>query len=210
MLDELSPDEPTLDEPTRALVRLAAVLTLKESAQLEAMDEAVRLAPAEAEEVLLQSYLFLGFPVALNGLALWRRRTGRPAPTPGDADPDLWLERGEEVCRAVYAQQYEALRDVMADIHPDLDRWALMEGYGKVLGRPGLDLRRRELCVAAMLSGIEATRQLHAHLRGCLNVGVAIAQVEAMLETIAPIIGAERADVAGRIWQKVRQRAERT
>lgn len=203
-------DETKLDEPTRALVRLAAVLTLTESAQLEAMDEAARLAPAEAEEVLLQSYLFLGFPVALNGLGLWRRRTGRPAPAPVDVDPDIWRGRGEEVCRAVYGQQYEALRDVMAAIHPDLDRWALMEGYGKVLGRPGLDLRRRELCVAAMLSGIDASRQLHAHLRGCLNVGVAIAEVEDMLEAIAPIIGAERAAAAERIWQKVRQRAERT
>lgn len=202
-------DEMTLDESTLALVRLAAALTRPESAQLDAMDEAARLAPAEAEEVLLQSYLFLGFPVALNGLGLWRRRTGRPPPAPVEVDPREWLERGETVCRAVYAQQYEALRDVMEGIHPDLDRWALTEGYGKVLGRPGLDLQRRELCVAAMLSGVDASRQLHAHLRGCVNVGIAPSEVEAMLESIGPIIGRERATVAARIWQKVRQRAER-
>lgn len=199
----------TLDTTTRALVRLAAVLTLNESDQLEAMDEAARVAPVEAEEVLLQSYLFLGFPVALNGLGLWRRRTGRPAPRPVDIEPDRWMERGEEVCRAVYGQQYAALRELMEGIHPDLERWALMEGYGKVLGRPGLELKVRELCVAAMLSGVDATRQLHAHLRGCLNVGASAGEVSAMLESIAPIIGDERARTAERIWQKVRQRADR-
>jgi hypothetical protein len=57
-------------------------LTTTEAVQIAAVDEAVGVAPEEAEEVLLQSYLFLGFPVALNALGLWRRRTGRPAPEP--------------------------------------------------------------------------------------------------------------------------------
>lgn len=199
--------EPILDERLRSLVRLAASLTVEESARLEPMDRAARLAPEEAEEVLLQSYIFLGFPVALNALGLWRRRTGRPAPEARPLDPEAWAERGEAVCRAVYAHQYEALRDMMAGVHPDLDRWAIMEGYGKVLGRPGLDLSDRELCVAAMLSGIDASRQLHAHLRGCLNVGVEPATVTAMLEEVGPIIGPLRATAALRIWRRIRDRA---
>lgn len=198
-----------LDERARTLVRLAASLTVAEAVQVMAMDEAARIAPAEAEEVLLQSYLFLGFPVALNGLGLWRRRTGRTPPERTAVDPSGWVERGEDVCRAVYGHQYEALRDVMRGIHPELDQWALMEGYGKVLGRPGLELAMRELCVAAMLSGIDASRQLHAHLRGCVNVGVSPDAVAAMLEEIAPIIGAARASAADRIWQRVRDRAAR-
>ncbi len=192
----------------RVLVRLAAALTASEAELIPALDEAAAVAPAEAEEVLLQSYLFLGFPVALNGLGLWRRRTGRPAPAPRDGDPAVWAERGEAVCRAVYGHQYEALREVMEGVHPDLDRWAVMEGYGKVLGRPGLGLPMRELCVAAMLCGIDATRQLHAHLRGCLNVGVAPGAVAAMLAEIEAIIGPERAAVADRVWGRVRDRHE--
>lgn len=195
-----------MDERRRALVRLSASLTAAEHVQLEAMDRAAAVAPEEAEEVLLQSYLFLGFPVALNALGVWRRRTERPAPSPLDEGPVEWAERGEEVCRQVYGRQYEALREVMDGIHPELDRWALLEGYGKVLGRPTLDLKTRELCVGAQLAGTAASRQLHAHLRGCLNVGATVEEVDDVLDAVGDIIGPERSRGAGRVWQRVRDR----
>lgn len=194
-----------MGERTRVLVRLAASLTVDESVQVEAMDAAAGYA-REAEEVLLQSHLFLGYPAALNSLGLWRRRTGRPAPAPADEGPALWADRGVDVCRAVYGRRYEALREVMAGIHPDLDRWAVVDGYGKVLGRPALDLKTRELCVGAQLAGTTASRQLHAHLRGCLNVGATVADVDEALAAVADIIGADRARAADRVWQKVRDR----
>ena len=52
-------------------------------------------------------------------------------------------DRGEEVCRTVYGGQYEGLRRNVRDLHPDMERWMVVEGYGKVLGRPGLDPQRR-------------------------------------------------------------------
>lgn len=195
-----------MDERRRVLVRLSASLTAPEPRQIEAMDEAASVAPDQAEEVLLQSYLFVGYPVALNSLGLWRRRTARPAPGPSDEGLDLWRERGIEVCRAVYGHQYDALREVMGSIHPDLDLWAVVEGYGKVLGRPGLDLRDRELCVGALLTGVDATRQLHAHLRGCLNVGVPVPVVDAMLDAVEDLIEPPRFAVSSRVWERVRDR----
>lgn len=195
-----------MDERTRALVRLAAALTRPEPEQLEPMDRAAAVDGAAAEEVLLQSYLFLGFPVALNALGLWRRRTGREPEPSLEEGPGEWMARGERVCAAVYAHQYEALRELMQRVHPELDRWAVMEGYGKVLGRPRLDLETRELCVAAMLSGVEAPRQLHAHLRGCLNVGATPEAVEAMLESVHDLVGEERSHRAGRVWDRVLDR----
>ena len=194
-----------MDDRTRALVRLAASLTADESVQVEAMDAAAAMAPLEAEEVLLQSHLFLGYPAALNALGLWRRRTGRPAPEPRDEGGVDWLERGRAVCRKVYGRQYETLRDVLGEIHPELDRWAVVEGYGKVLGRPGLALEVRELCIAAQLAGTDATRQLHSHLRGCLNVGNPVAEVEAALDAVAELVG-DRARQARRVWERVRDR----
>lgn len=172
------------------------------------MDRAAEVDAAAAEEVLLQSYLFLGYPVALNALMLWRRRTGRPALPALDQGheaegPALWRRRGVEVCRAVYGDHYEALRELMGQIHPELDRWAVVEGYGKVLGRPGLELRVRELCVAAQLSGTAATRQLHSHLRGCLNVGAAPDEVEAMLDAVRDLTGPERDRETRRVWERV-------
>ena len=59
---------------------------------------------------------------------------------------------------------------------------------------------------AAQLAGTTASRQLHAHLRGCLNVGATVADVDEALAAVADIIGADRARAAGRVWQKVRDR----
>lgn len=202
-----------MDERTRALVLLSAALTAEDAALRDAMDTAVAAAPEEAEEVLLQSYLFLGFPVALNAMGLWRRRTGRRPPERRPAEPSMAAlrERGEEVCREVYAGQYEALRTLMAGVHPELDRWAIAEGYGKLLGREGLDLPTRELCVAALLAGTTASRQLHAHLRGCLNVGVPVARVDAMMEAVRDVLPEKRVADAWRVWERVRTRwIERT
>lgn len=197
-----------MDDRTRVLVRLSAALTTDEERLRAAMDDAVRVAPEEAEEVLLQSHLFLGFPVALNGLGLWRRRTGRPAPSRRREDLEALTRRGEDVCRRVYAGQYEALRAVMEDVHPDLDTWALRDGYGKLLGRDGLDLETRELCVAAQLAGIDASRQLHAHLRGCLNVGATVERVTAVLEAVRGLLPQRRMREADRVWHRVRTRWE--
>jgi 4-carboxymuconolactone decarboxylase len=195
-----------MDERMTALVRLATSLVGDDALQAEAMTVAAALDPVGAEEVLLQSHLFLGYPASLNALSLWRRRTGRPAPPPADEPPGLWRARGEEVCRAVYAEQYPALRELMAHIHPDLDRWAVHDGYGKVLGRPGLELRARELCIAAQLAGSGATRQLHAHLRGCVHVGATVEDVEAMLAMVRDVVPPERAREADRVWERVRTR----
>jgi alkylhydroperoxidase/carboxymuconolactone decarboxylase family protein YurZ len=60
--------------------------------------------------------------------------------------------------------------------------------------------------VAAQLAGSGATRQLHAHLRGCLNVGASPAEVDGTLDEIADLIGPERAREAGRVWERVRAR----
>ena len=66
-------------------------------------------------------------------------------------------------------------------LHPDLGRWMVTEGYGKVLGRPGLDLGVRELCIVALLATQDAVPQLYSHLRGSLNAGMAASDVEETL-----------------------------
>jgi len=203
-----------MGEDTRMLVRLAAALSRgmvegerKKPVLLDAMDDAMEHAdPEHVEEVLLQSYLFLGFPAALNGFSLWRKRSGRPAPDPVDSDWDGWTRRGETVCGAVYDGQYERLREAVRRLHPDLDRWAVTEGYGKVLGRGALDLVTRELCTVGFLAGLYTPRQLFAHLRGALNVGATPAEVEQTLGWIEEVIGPERIQDARRVWDRVKER----
>jgi alkylhydroperoxidase/carboxymuconolactone decarboxylase family protein YurZ len=48
----------------------------------------------------------------------------------------------------------------MGQLHPVLDTLMLEHGYGRVLSRPGLSLRLRELCVIAVLVGQDVSPQL--------------------------------------------------
>ena len=58
------------------------------------------------EELVLQSYLFCGFPRALNAAREWRRVSQRLAPASDEAEDltlaEEWRERGEQTCAAVY------------------------------------------------------------------------------------------------------------
>ncbi len=205
-----------MTEGTAALVRLAAVLSCGDAEGLaDTRAAAARVAPrAEIEEVLLQGFLFLGYPATLRALALWRAQAGGPAASVAPADERRadWRARGEQVCRQVYGDAYERLRHNVAALHPDLDRWMLEEGYGKVLGRPGLGLRERELCIVALLAGMPAAaRQLHSHLRGALNVGATPEEVEGALTLAAEVLPAADVEAARALWQGVRARwLERT
>ncbi|HET9985361.1 MAG TPA: carboxymuconolactone decarboxylase family protein [Longimicrobiales bacterium] len=197
-----------MDEATRALVTLSAALAAGDPAVLgPAMDAAARAAPAEAvEEALLQSHLFLGYPTALRALGLWRERSGRPASAASTDGPADWRARGEAVCAQVYGGAYERLRENVARLHPDVERWMVEDGYGRVLGRPGLDLRRRELCIVAMLAGLAAPQQLHSHLRGALNVGASPEDVAETLELAGEMAPPARRAQAWRVWDEVRER----
>lgn len=191
----------------RRLVALSAALaTRSESRIREALEASTADDPVLVEEVLLQSYLFLGYPAALNGLAAWRAVSGVRAPPAQPDDPSLWAERGADVCRTVYAGQYPRLRANVRRLHPDMERWMIVEGYGKVLGRPGLPLALRELCIVAILAVIDAPRQLYSHLRGALHAGADPAQVEAALEVVRDVAPGSAARVAGEVWSQVRER----
>ena len=195
---------------TEALVALSAALA---SRSPQALDAALRTAASQAppdqiEETLLQSYLFLGYPIALEAFARWREVSGLPAPEEAP-DPGPWDERGAAVCRTVYAGQYEGLRANVRRLHPDMERWMVSEGYGKVLGRSGLPLATRELCIAALLAALDAPRQLYAHLRGALNAGASEAEVGRALELAAQVSDTDARRRADETWTSVRARAER-
>ena len=202
-----------LDDATRQLVRLAAVVA--------AGDEGtIRLALARSdnsvphvwvEELILQSYLFSGFPRALNAMREWRRISARPVEwaSAGDAPRDaanagLWRRLGEQTCRQVYDGMYDRLRVNIRELHPELDEWMIVEGYGKVLSRPGLDLPRRELCIVAACAASRQERQLHSHLRGALNVGIRPDVVSAAIDTLESVIDETTVAATRLLWARVR------
>lgn len=191
------PTIPGLDARHVALVRLAAAIAAAgEAAVRAAFVHALHAVPGEwVEEVILQSYLFAGFPRALNAAREWRRLSGRAAPASdaGErfADAAAWHAAGEATCRVVYGATYERLRHNIRALHPALDAWMIVEGYGKVLSRPQLDLRRRELCIVAACAAAGQDRQLHAHLRGALNAGAPADQVAGVLAAVIDFMAPE-------------------
>jgi 4-carboxymuconolactone decarboxylase len=196
-----------------SLVRVSAALGGGDRSVLRDELEVARdlAAPGKVEEALVQGYLFVGFPRSLEAMGLWRQVSGREAGPPTADDPLTRGARGEATCRRVYGAQYLSLRANIAALHPDLDRWMIEEGYGKVLGRPGLDLPDRELCILSLLAGLGAPVQLYSHMRGALQVGVPGAVVSRVLEAIAPVVPARRMELALREWDRLAgQDADRT
>jgi 4-carboxymuconolactone decarboxylase len=199
-----------LDDATRVLVRLSAAIAASDEATVRYwLTQAARgVPPAHVEELVLQSYLFCGFPRALNAAREWRRVSQHVAPDTDEAEnvglAQEWRERGELTCAAVYGDMYEKLRLNVRDLHPALDTWMVVDGYGKVLGRPGLDLQRRELCVVAACAAMGQDRQLHSHLRGALNVGVEPETLGDSLDAITDVIGSERVRSAQLLLARVR------
>ena len=192
--------------PEQLLVRLSASLATRDPAAIRAsMVAALDADPVAVEEVLLQSHLFVGFPDALNALGLWREISGRPASPPLGEDPREWDARGEEVCAAVYGANYRKLRANVRTLHPDVDGWMVAGGYGRVIGRPGLDLATRELCIAALLAVWNVPRQLHSHLRGALNAGASVARVDEAMRIACGFMDDEGSARAWALWDEIRK-----
>jgi 4-carboxymuconolactone decarboxylase len=200
---------PALDTATAALVRQSARITAGSEAEIRAGFAecvAAKVSQRWQEELVLQSYLFAGFPRALNAAREWRRsqqenssvpadRVSRSASIDGQMDDYSsvfdWRERGEATCATVYGEFYEKLRGNIRTLSPSLDEWMIVEGYGKVLSRPGLDLGRRELCIVAACAAAAQDRQLHSHLHGALNAGVSADVIKAAIGCLDGVVSHE-------------------
>jgi 4-carboxymuconolactone decarboxylase len=198
----------SIDGETRALIRLAALLASGSEAEMRvALTQANGVVRATwVEEVILQTYLFAGFPRALNAAREWRRISGLRAPSSDESsqfDTNVWTARGEATCATVYGEFYDPLRVNIRGLHPALDAWMIVDGYGKVLGRPMLDLARRELCVVATCAVARQDRQLHSHLHGAINAGASAAAVSESLALVADLLSSEDLRRYQGLWARV-------
>src|SRR3989440_9760265 len=191
-----------LDAATAALVRLAAAVAEGHVPELQeriAAAQGAGVPPLWIDELLLQSMLVVGYPLALVAFGVWREVGGaaaaaRPAAEPlAHVDWQAGADRGAAVGRAVYGRAYHKLLVNLRALHPALEALVLVDAYGKVIGRPGLDLKRRELATVAAVATLTTPKQLHAHLRGALNTGSTKEDVDAVLAIVEQDIDAARA-----------------
>jgi 4-carboxymuconolactone decarboxylase len=196
---------------TRALVRVAIAVA---SGDTEALRErlaaalAARVAPRGIDELLLQSMLNVGYALALQAFAVWREIV--PAAEPGEAlAHDAWHEwadRGARVCAHVYGRTFHKLLVNLRALHPALEALVVVDAYGKLIGRDGLDLKRRELCTIAEIAVLDTPRQLHAHLRGALNTGSTPEEVGEVVALVEQDVDAAHALRIRELWADVRGR----
>ena len=213
------------DTATRALIRLAA--RIAGGSELDVREGLNETATAGTpavwiEEVLLQSYLFAGFPRTLNAAREWQRqgrggrqgqgegrgqgqgiRQGQGEGRGGGRGSTDFRALGEATCALVYGKFYEKLRHNIFELHPELDDWMIEEGYGKVLSRPGLDLARRELCIVAACVAAGQDRQLHSHLHGARNVGAPDSAIAGTLAALAGAVPLDNLSRAMLLWNRV-------
>jgi len=167
----------SLDPQTLALVRIAVATATGDETKLRdrmVAAQAVHVPPQWVDELLLQSFLNVGYPLALVAFGVWRSVAGRAGEREGRVHRASRVgavdQTGREACAEVYGGRSQADAE-LTGAHPAVET---VGGRGCILGRfweAGLDSKRRELCTLAAIAMQNAPRQLHAHLRGALNTG---------------------------------------
>jgi len=140
------------------------------------------------EEAILQTLLFAGFPKTIE--ALKQLRLHFPVKH-GAKHVEDHRQAGEETSQIIYGKYHSKLKKVMDELHPDLTRWMIEDGYGRVLSRSGLPLQEREISVLASLMTSGMINQFRAHVRGALYAGVSRVDIIWFTNIFQCIIAAE-------------------
>jgi len=154
----------------RAFIERAIVIGVKENVLYES---------------LLQNYLFTGYPSALLSLKILKEYF----PQMKNAKPESWdlnkyLERGIKNCKRIYGKKFNKLISNVKSFSPELSDWLLLEGYGKVLGRKGLSLKKRELNIIAVLTVLRFEDQLYSHISGAFRTKASKVQVTGVIRSL--------------------------
>ncbi len=175
-------------EATRELI-IAATLSVRPEYRPQLLEHLQRLhtqthvSSAHLYEVFLQTYLFAGFPAALECVRILDRVFGLTHEVPNEDAEILaapykeYFEQGQVLYKKVYADKAKRVREELIRLSPELAAWSLIEGYGKTLSREGLDSITRELCIVAQLTNLGWERQLFSHILGAKNVGASLEEI---------------------------------
>ncbi|NBO70146.1 MAG: hypothetical protein EBU66_06285 [Bacteroidetes bacterium] len=129
-------------------------------------------------EAILQIHLFAGYPASIEGLALLKDIYNQEPQSAEPYDVALFKMRGEELCRDIYTTVFEKMNARMQSFSPELAEWMIIDGYGKTLSRPALDIQTRELINICILSLGKWKQQCISHVRGALNVGISLDDIQ--------------------------------
>ena len=146
--------------------------------------------------------LYAGFPGALEGLRVLNAAWPGAARRTREGTPAVWRRRGLALCGRVYGRAIARLLPAVRALHPDLEVWMVEHGYGRVLARPGLGARERELVTVSALAALGWERQLVSHVLGARRVGASEAQVREALTIGGAAGGRREAGIASRTLER--------
>jgi alkylhydroperoxidase/carboxymuconolactone decarboxylase family protein YurZ len=195
--NRLTAFQPRVHGKTRSLALYSAATAAADEKLLDRTIEIGRrhaVTHNEFYEVVLQSYLFLGFPrmlAAADHLSRHFRTSNRKSLLHkiSEAESEAWFTNGIQLCQRVYADNYSPLRQKVEACAPEVFRWMVIEGYGKVLSRPGLGIVDRELCIISSLMMENREKQLYAHVRGASNVGAPYELIRYVIDDLSEAAG---------------------
>jgi XTP/dITP diphosphohydrolase len=153
-----------------------------------------------AYEAMLQTYLFAGFPIGLESLSvldalLQQRGLASATMDVEPYDVSVFQVRGKELCSTVYGSVYEKMMQRFTAISPEITLYTIVEGYGKILSRPGLDGIMRECAIVCILATLGRRSQLYSHVRGARNLSATPQQLQVCADAILECAGIEALDM---------------
>lgn len=135
-------------------------------------------------EALLQTYLIAGIPSALNSMRIASDFIKIPEKK---NHPQNFKEMGIFNCRQIYGNNYEKLIQNINSFSPELADWIIEDCYGKTLGRLGLSLKERELCIISNLSAMGFGYQLYSHINGAFRMNLPLSDIETVIKNLSLI-----------------------
>lgn len=151
------------------------------------------------EETLLQAVLFCGFPRVVTAFETLGEAWPASEPPRGGALPVAEQPAaGRALFAAIYGRNETAVHTMLRGYHAEFHDFVLEAAYGRVLTRPGLAPRVRELLAVSVLAAQEQMPQFVGHARGALHFGASRGELREVL--VSALGDPARGDVAVDSW----------
>ena len=120
-------------------------------------------------------------------------------PTPRTAA----YRKGIEIRKQLSGNRYGGQATALAELAPDLEDMLNEVVFGKVWGRPGLEIKMRSVAVIAALTSMQRLPQLKGHIANGLNVGLSKEEIVEILIQMAFYAGVPAAVNAFQVAKEV-------
>lgn len=114
------------------------------------------------------------------------------------------VENGLAMRRQVMGDAFvERAMGSVDSLSEPLQRWINEHAWGSTWQRGGIELKTRSLVTVAFLTALGRSQELRGHLRGALNNGASVAEIQEVLLHAAVYCGAPASVEAFRVLREV-------